>query len=134
MAEISTELDQLSIALIQTAIDMLDAGDDIPVMLACDCESELLTFEDDTPDGCYRAACEHVASLGAACTRYALLYDGVVQEAEDDPGSEALLFEFGERGMENAWSGYMLYRRADDGAIEVTDPYPAGEEMLLLAG
>ena len=56
MPQISTELDQLSIALIQTAIDMLDVHDDVPVMLAVDCDGELLTFEDDTPDGCYRAA------------------------------------------------------------------------------
>lgn len=131
MAEISKELDQLSVALIGTAIDLMDSGDAVPVMLAVDCEDELMTFEDDTPDGCYRAARAQVAELGERCTRYALLYDGVVQESENDPGSPALLFEFGERGMENAWSGYLLYRRAKDGTVEVTDPLPAGEETLL---
>ena len=129
MAEISKELDQLSVALIGTAIDLMDSGDAVPVMLAVDCEDELI--EDDTPDGCYRAARAQVGELGERCTRYALLYDGVVQESENDPGSPALLFEFGERGMKNAWSGYMLYQRAQDGAIEVTDPLPAGEEALL---
>ena len=64
MAEISAELDQLSIALIQTAIDMLDAHDEVSVMLAVDCDDELLTFEDDTPDGCYRAAREQVRDYG----------------------------------------------------------------------
>lgn len=131
MAEISPELDQLSIALITTAIDMLDAHDDVPVMLAVDCDDELLTFEDDTPDGCYRAAREQVREYGKDCTRYALLTQGFVQEDETDAGHPALLFEFGERGMDNAWSGYMLYQRADNGAIEVTDPLPAGEEDLL---
>lgn len=131
MAEISKELDQLSVALIGTAIDLMDSGDAVPVMLAVDCEDELMTFEGDTPDGCYRAARAQVAELGERCTRYALLYDGVVQESENDPGSPALLFEFGERGMENAWSGYLLYRRAKDGTVEVTDPLPAGEETLL---
>lgn len=131
MAEISNELDKLSVALIQTAIDMLDARDDVPVMLAVDCDEELLTFEDDTPDGCYRAAREQVREYGASCTRYALLYAGFVQEDESDPGHPALLFEFGERGMECAWSGYMLYQRDADGLVEVTDPLPAGEEDLL---
>ena len=131
MTDISPELDSLSVALIGTAIDLLESGDAIPVMLATDTEDGLLTFEDDTPDGCYRAACEHVGELGAACTRYALLYDGFVQEDEADEGHAALLFEFAERGMDNAWSGYVLYRRAGDGGIEVTDPYPAGAEELL---
>lgn len=141
MAQISEELDGLSVALIQTAIDMLDAGDAVPVMLAVDTDAgassaprALLTFEDDSPDGCYRAAREHVATLGDSCTRYVLLYDGIVQEDEADPGQPALLFEFGERGMENAWSGYVLYRPADDGTgYEVSDPFPAGAEDLLFS-
>lgn len=131
MPGISKELDDLSIALIQTAIDMLDAHDEVPVMLAVDCDEELMTFEDDTPDGCYRAAREQVREYGPACTRYALLTQGFVQEDESDPGHQALLFEFGERDMDCAWSGYMLYQRAEDGTIEVTDPLPAGEEELL---
>lgn len=149
MAQISEELDGLSVALIQTAIDMLDAGDAVPVMLATDADAHadadggtdassaqraLLTFEDDSPDGCYRAAREHVAALGDSCSRYVLLYDGIVQEDEADPGQPALLFEFGERGMENAWSGYVLYRLADDGmGYEVSDPLPAGAEDLLFS-
>lgn len=131
MAEISPELDQLSVALIQTAMDMLDSHDEVPVMLAVDCDRELLTFEDDTPDGCYRAAREQVREYGKDCTLYALLTQGFVQEDETDPGSPALLFEFAERGMDCAWSGYMLYQRNEDGVIEVTDPLPAGEEDLL---
>lgn len=132
MTEISPELDQLSVALIQTAIDMLDSHDDVPVMLAVDCDDELLTFEDDTPDGCYRAAREQVKDYGKDCNRYVLLTQGFVQTEEDDPGQPALLFEFGERGMDNAWSGYMLYRRTEGDEVEVTDPFPAGEEELLL--
>lgn len=133
MPDISAELDGLSVALIGTALDLLESGGEVPVMLATDAEEGLLTFEDDTPDGCYRAAREQVASLGASCTRYVLLYDGFVQDDEADGGHAALLFEFAERGMENAWSGYVLYRRADDGSVEVTDPYPAGAEELLFA-
>lgn len=131
MAEISPDLDRLSVALIQTAVDMLDAHDDVPVMLAVDCDDELLTFEDDTPDGCYRAAREQVREYGRQCNRYALLTQGFVQEDETDAGHPALLFEFAERGMDCAWSGYMLYQRDAEGQIEVTDPMPAGEEELL---
>ncbi len=131
MADISNELDQLSVSLIQTAIDMLDAHDDVPVMLAVDCDTGLLTFEDDTPDGCYRAAREQVREYGSQCTRYVLLTQGFVQEDEADSGHPALLFEFAERGMDCAWSGYMLYQRDQDGVVEVTDPLPAGEEDLL---
>lgn len=131
MAEISAELDQLSVALIQTAIDMLDAHDEVSVMLAVDCDDELLTFEGDTPDGCYRAAREQVRDYGRDCTRYVLLAQGFVQEDEADSGHPALLFEFAERGMDCAWSGFMLYQRGEDGHIEVSDPMPAGEEELL---
>ena len=133
MAGISEELDALCVSLVQAAIDLLDAGAPVPVMLAADCEDALFTFEDDTPDGCYRAAREKVGELGSACTRYALLYDGVVQEDESDAGAPALLFEFAERGMAQAWSGYVLYRSSDDGVLEFSDPLPAGEEELLFA-
>lgn len=133
MTQISDELDKLSVSLIQTAIDMLDVHDSVPAMLAVDCDDELLTFEGDTPDGCYRAAREHIHELGARCTRYAILTQGFVQEDETDSGHAALLFEFAERGMKCAWSGYMLYQRAQDGTIEVTDPQPAGEEETLFA-
>lgn len=131
MADISDELDQLAVSLVQAAIDLLDAGEDVPVMLAVDGEEGFETFEDDSPDGCYRAACEQVANLGDACTRYALLYSGVVQDEGMDEGMPALLFEFAERGMDNAWSGYLLYRKGKDGSYEYTDPYPAGQEELL---
>ena len=133
MAQISEELDRLSVALIETAIDMLEAGDTLPVMLAADCSERLYLFSDDTPDGCYRAACAQVAELGRECTRYALLYDGVVQQDEADAGVAALLFEFAERGMEHAWSGYVPYRRAEDGAIATADPQPGGAEALLFS-
>lgn len=131
MSDISAELDALACDLIGAAIELLEAGQELPVMLALDNEAEVLTFEDDTPDGCYRAACDYVAGCGKKCTRYALLYAGYVQESEDDPGNDALLVEFAERGMSCAWSGYVLYRFASDGAVETTDPLPAGEEELL---
>jgi len=131
MSEISAELDALACDLIGAAIEVLEAKEQVPVMLALDCEDDILTFEDDTPDGCYRAARDYVHGRGKACKRYAMLYAGYVQEHENDPGSDALLIEFAEREMPCAWSGYVLYRTAADGAVEVTDPLPAGEEELL---
>ena len=131
--EISPELDALSCELIGAAIGQLEETGALPVLLAVDCEDDFFAFEDDTPDGCYRAACQQVADLGAACTRYALVYDGVVQEDDTDPGSPAIILEFAERAMEHAWSGYLLYRFAADGVVEVSDPFPAGMEELLFA-
>ena len=131
MSEISAELDEMTCDLIGAAVDILEAGDEVPVMVALDSEPDVLTFEDDAVDGCYRAACDYVHTAGKKCKRYALLYEGVVQESESDEGSEALLVEFAERGMECAWSGYILYRRTPDGFVETTDPLPAGEEELL---
>ena len=133
MAEISEELDRLSCELIGEAIARLESKAGLPVLLACDAETDLFAFEDDTPDGCYRAACQKVAELGAACTRYAIAFDGTIQEAEDEPAMPAIIIEFAERDGGPAWSGYLLYRRAKDGSIEVTDPQPAGAEEPLFA-
>lgn len=131
--EISPELDALSCELIGVAIDQLEAEGSLPVLLAVDCEDDFFAFEDDTPDGCYRAACQQVVSLGAKCTRYAIVYDGVIQEDEEDAGSPAIILEFAERAMKHAWSGYLLYRYREDGVVEVTDPLPAGMEEPLFS-
>ena len=131
MPEISQELDELSCNLIGMAIDILEAKGEVPLLLAVDGDDEAYAFDDDTPDGCYRAACEQIAELGPACNRYAMAYEGVVQEDELDSGEPAILFEFAERDAGPAWSGYMLYRRRDDGLLEVTEPLPAGEEEPL---
>lgn len=133
MAGISKELDALACNLISIAIEHLEADGSLPVLLAADCENDILTFEDDTPDGCYRAACQQVRQLGSTCNRYAIVYDGIVQADESDPGAPALLVEFAERGADEAWGGYLLYRRATDGSLEVADPLPAGAEEPLFA-
>ena len=131
--EISPELDALSCELIGAAIGQLEDEHKLPVLLAVDCEDDFFAFEDDTPDGCYRAACQHVADLGSACTRYALVYDGVIQEDDSDSGHPAIILEFAERDMSHAWSGYLLYRYTDDGIVEVSDPFPAGMEVPLFS-
>ena len=132
-APISEQLDRLSVATIETALDLLEAGDELPVMLAADCSEQLYLFSDDTPDGCYRAGCEQVAALGADCTRYVLLYDGVVQEDEAGASVAALLFEFAERGMAHAWSGCLPYERDEGGGVRTGELFAGGEERLLFA-
>ena len=131
MPEISGQLDALCVGLIDEALWMLDAGEDVVVLLATDAQDDALGFEDDTPDGCYRAACEHIAGLGAACTRYALLYAGAVQHSAGESARDALLFEFAERGMPHAWSGYVLCGRDDDGRVWAGEACPAGACELL---
>lgn len=131
MQEISPELDALACELIAAGAQILSQSEQMPVLLAMDCEEDFLTFEDDTPDECYGAACQQVVEAGKLCSRYAIVYDALIQETQDSEASAALVVEFAERGMEQAWSGYMLYRRADDGCVELSDPLPAGAEETL---
>ncbi len=131
MAAISEELDALACALIGYAIEALEKDELCPTV-ALDCEQEFVSFSNDTPDNCYRQACEYVHDAGAAANRYALVADGFIQEDEAAEAQPAILVEFGERGMDNAWSGHLFYQRAG-GEILVTDPYPSGAEPLLLS-
>ncbi len=131
MSQISPKLDALSVRVLDTALDILAETGDMPVLVGVNDDEEFTSFEDDTPDGCYRAARDHVRSLGKKCKRYVICYTGIVQEDPKKKGEPAVFFEFGERGMDHAWSGYMLYRLVN-GDVETTDPQPAGAEELLL--
>ena len=130
MAQVSQELDALTCGLIGEAIKILETQGSLPVLLMTDCVQDVFVFEDDDPDGCYRAACQQVCDLGAQCNLYAIAYEGVVQEDESFSGDPAIIFEFSERSTQEAWSGFMYYRRTKEG-IEVSDPYPGGEENPL---
>ena len=129
---ISPELDELCTSLIGLCTDLLDADGSLDVTLATDADGEFMSFADDDAESCYRAACDHIADLGAACTRYAIAADGLVIAADGEPAS-AIVFEFAERGMDHAWSGYVPYRLDADGALEVSDPEPGGAAALLFA-
>lgn len=133
MAEISAELDAMTCDLIGEAIDTLEASDKLPVLLMTDACDDLFAFEDDDPDGCYRAACQQVQDFGSQCNKYAIAYEGVVQEDESASGDPAIIFEFAERQAQEAWSGFVLYRRTKKGGIEVSDPQPGGAEAPLFA-
>ncbi len=132
MPPISDTLDELSCNLLAQALDMLEEDESLPVLLATDCEEGYLVFDGDTPDNCYQQACTSVTDSGEACSAYALVYDGFVTADDADAGAPALIVEFAERGMDNAWSGYLPYRRdADDHIIAEGDPQPSGAEELL---
>lgn len=131
MSDISAELDALTCDVIGEAISILESEGKLPVLLMSDAEGDLLAFEDDDPDGCYRAACQQVQSYGTGCNRYAIAFAGEIRESEQDEGKDAIVFEFAERGTHAAWSGYVLYRRNKKGEVEVSDPQPAGEEISL---
>lgn len=133
MANVSEALDALTCDLIGEAVSTLEAEGKLPVLLMSDAEQDLLTFEDDDLDGCYRAACQQVQDYKDACNLYAIAYEGLVQESEQDSGATAIIFEFAQRGAEVAWSGYVLYRRNEHGEVEVSDPFPGGEEQALFA-
>ena len=142
-ANISSRLDELACALLGAAVELLDkrvadgfyAAEKVtlPVMLASDAEDEILSFEQDSPDECYAAACNHIVSLKSACEIYALVYEGAVQTECDKGAQPALIVEFAQRGMPCAYSGYVLWRVDKKGHIEISDPQPAGEEELLFA-
>lgn len=133
MAEISEKLDAMTCDLIGEAIDVMEAEGKLPVLLMTDESDELYAFEDDDPDGCYRAACQQVQDLGAACNLYAIVYEGVIQENESASGEPAIIFEFSERGAGEAWSGFVYYRRNKKGELEVSDPQPGGAEEPLFS-
>ena len=133
MSQVSAELDALTCDLIGEAVSTLEAEGKLPVLLMSDAEQEFLAFEDDDADGCYRAACQQVQDYKASCNMYAIAYEGIIQESEEDAGMPAIIFEFAQRGESTAWSGYVLYRRNKNGEVEVSDPFPGGEEQILFA-
>ena len=133
MSQVSEELDALTCDLIGEAINILEMEGSLPVLLLTDAEEDLFAFEEDDPDGCYRAACQQVQDLGSSCNRYAIAYEGVVQGDEASSGSPAIVFEFAERGTGEAWSGFLLFHTTEDGALEVSDPQPAGAELPLFS-
>lgn len=133
MSQVSEELDALTCDLIGEAINILEMDGQLPVLLLTDAEEDFFAFEDDDPDGCYRAACQQVQDLGAACNLYAIAYEGMVQSDEETSGDPAIVFEFAQRGTGEAWSGFVFFRRAQDGSLEVSDPQPGGAELPLFA-
>lgn len=143
---ISSELEELANDLIDTCLDALaEHGGFAPVLAA---ESEdgtrtLLSFNDEEMEECLDAAHDLVSraatgeaqlkGLEGAPVRYAIGYDGAVREDDRGPYVNALIVEYGERGMSSAYSAYLLYERAGNPQeFMCSDPAAAGEMELLV--
>ena len=142
---ISEELDRLSCDLLGQALDALASGIELTSVIAVEDASGVVStcaFEDDGPEECLEAARAYVrrvardggdASVGlGAPVRYALVYDG---DVADERGAyvPALILEFGERGQETAFTGFVPYDGFGQGeGFSWSDAQAAGETELLL--
>ena len=141
---VSSELDELSSALVGDALDLLADGCDVGALLVVEDEAGVVgsyEFADDDPDLLVEAAQDQVLKLAKTHgdadvglgepVRYALVYEGMVAD-ETGAYEDALLLEFGERGWK-AYSAYSLYQGKGAGdTFAWTDPAPAGEIEPLL--
>lgn len=135
--KISQLLDSLTCELIGLCLDTLADGGQLWPTVAYAAKGgglSFLTFDDDAQEKCLQEAHRAVKQLGREAEAYAIAYDGFVQLGKGPATSDALLVEFGERGMRCAYSAYVCYRKgATPEEFEATEPMPAGEEKLLLA-
>ena len=133
---ISPLLDTLTCELVGFCLDILAEGEELwPTLAYCDAkgESNCMTFDGDELENCLEAARAQVGKLPASVCCYAIAYDGFVQDPGDGAYVDALLAEFGERGMATAYSLYVAYARENGGAdFQCGEPLAAGEEPLLL--
>ncbi|MCH3942648.1 MAG: hypothetical protein LKE37_02900 [Atopobiaceae bacterium] len=142
---ISEELDRLSCDLLGQALDAFAAGIELTSVVAVEDEAGAVSscaFEDDGPEECLEAARAYVrrvardggdrpAGLGRP-VRYALVYDGDVAD-ESGAYAPALILEFGERGQEVAFTGFVLYDGFGRGeGFSWSDAQAAGETEPLL--
>jgi len=148
---ISPLLDSLSCELIGMCLDMLAEGEELwPTLMyapageepgedgiptpnpADDSGMACVSFDDDTLEGCLDAARQQVSKLPASVTAYAIAYTGFIQMDEDGATQDALLVEFGERGMRTAFSAYVPYNMGQtETEFSYGEPLAAGEEPLL---
>ena len=141
---VSPQTDQLSSTLLGMALDLLAEGQSMSVLLVIgDDKGTVASYEfaDDGEEACLdgarqkvrlikSAGGDHEAGLGAP-VRYALVYDGAIED-EDGSYADALLLEFGEKGWQ-AWSAYSCYEGGGRGdTFAWSDPAPAGEVENLL--
>ena len=139
---ISQELDILSCDLLESALDALAEGMEFSVLISMEDEAgekEIRCIDDDTLIACLDEAHDYITSLAntsdkdvLSLVRYAICYPGTV-ETEENPIADALILEFGEKGMDVAYSAYSLVAGVGQGELfSWTDPLPAGEVELLV--
>jgi hypothetical protein len=144
---ISDELEVLAGALIDYGLDLLsEVGELAPALAAEDEQGNrtLLSFDDEDIEECLdemrsklRASAAGKAALdglAGRAVRYAFAYDGAIALPDSPNGYEpALIVEYGERGLSQGYSAYLLYRNPGDPQEFVcTEPAAAGEEELLV--
>ena len=133
---ISTLLDDMTCELIGFCLDVIaDGGSLAPTIVFARSDEDItfLSFDEDGPDAALEAARGTIREQADEIIAYAIAYDGFVSTGEDEVPQDALLVEFGERGMSTAFSAYVAYRRGDTpDDLAVSEPLAAGEEPLLL--
>lgn len=143
---ISAALETLANEMVDYGLESLATTGKLTTMLSVEDESghrESLLFEDDSVEECLHAARDLVRSAahkGSAIegitgrpVRYAIAYDGAVRQEMDGPYLNALLVEYGEKGISSGYSAYLLYKKAGRPQDFVwTDPAAAGETELLV--
>lgn len=97
-----------------------------------DGEQHCVSFSEDEQAECLLAARAYLKQQKNVL-RYVLSYDGLIQGEEDSELYPAVIFEFAERGMSHAYSGYCAYQLAQDGKdFLCSAPKSAGIEESLL--
>lgn len=145
---ISESMDALACALIDYSLDLLGETGELSPTLAVEDglgTRSLLSFDDEDFEECLdevyarlRAAAsgkQELEGLPGKPVRYAIAYDGAVQlpDAPDDGFTSALIIEYGEKGMSQGYSAYLLYENeGNPQEFAWTEPAAAGEGELLV--
>lgn len=142
---ISQELDDLTCSLIDYALDILATSGELSVSLAAADKAgkaTLLTFDDDDFEESIeeartrvRAAAtgkQPIEGLTGPAVRYAIAYDGAIDEGFEEGYVPALIVEYGEKGLSQGYSAYLTYDNpADEQNFVCSDVAPAGVVELL---
>ncbi len=143
---ISPELDDLTCALIDYALGELAENGELSVSLAAldgRGNSTLLSFDDEDFEESIAEARSRVRACAAdskkldglegPCVRYAIAYDGAIDEDGQQGYVPALIVEYGEHGLSQGYSAYLTYENPGDAQNFVcSDVAPAGVVELLV--
>lgn len=143
---ITDELDGLTCALIDYALECLACSGELPVSLAAADKagrSTLLSFDDEDFEESIEEARSQVRrsaagkggldGLSGPCVRYAIAYDGAIDEGRDEGYVPALIVEYGEQGLSQGYSAYLTYENpADEQNFVCSQVAPAGVVELLV--
>lgn len=143
---ISAQMDSLALALIEYSLDLLADLGDLSVTLAVEDAHNnhvVLSFDDEDFEESLEEAHETLRRAVAGTSplkelegvpvRYALAYDGAVDEDGSSGYVPALIVEYGEKGMSSGYSAYLCYENAGKPRDFVcSDPAPAGLVELLV--